>query len=134
MNEVSLLRLYALRALFLLIAIAEGVQIWPLVFHHRPWPDLMHGVAIALLAALTLLSWLGVRYPLKMLPLMLFELVWKTIWVLSMGIPAWRAGPLSADMSENFFAIGLGVVLVPLVLPWPYLWRQYVAAKGDRWR
>ncbi len=134
MQEVSLVRLYVMRALYLLIAVAEGVQIWPLVFSHRPWPDLMHGVAIALLAGLTLLCWLGVRYPLKMAPLMLFEWVWKTIWFLAFGLPAWRAGPVSQAMSENLFAIGLGVVLVPLVLPWPYLWRNYVAAKGDRWR
>lgn len=134
MQEVSLVRLYVMRALYLLIAVAEGLQIWPLIFHHRPWADPMHGVAVALLAALTLLCWLGVRYPLKMAPLLVFEWVWKTIWLLAMGVPAWRAGPLSAAMSENMFAIGLGVVLVPLVLPWPYLWRQYVAAGGDRWR
>jgi hypothetical protein len=28
----------------------------------------------------------------------------------------------------------MGVVLVPLVLPWGYLWRHYVKAPGDRWR
>jgi hypothetical protein len=134
MAEVSLLRLYLLRALYLLIAIGEGLNIWPLVFHHRVWDDPMHGVAVALLAALTLLCWLGVRYPVKMLPLMLFELVWKTIWVAAIGLPALRAGPLSQAMSENLFAIGLGVGLVPLVIPWPYLWRQYGAAAGDRWR
>jgi hypothetical protein len=134
MQEVSLVRLYVLRALFLLIAVGEGMQIWPAVFHHGAWTDSLHGVAVALLAALTLLCWLGVRYPLKMAPLMLFELAWKTIWFVAIGIPAWRAGPLNADMSENMFAIGMGVVIVPLVLPWPYLWRQYVAAKGDRWR
>lgn len=134
MQEVSLVRLYVMRALYLLIAVAEGLQIWPLIFHHRLWADPMHGVAVALLAALTLLCWLGVRYPLKMAPLLVFEWVWKTIWMLAMGVPAWQAGPLSAAMSENMLAIGLGVVLVPLVLPWPYLWRQYVAAGGDRWR
>ncbi|MDQ0466128.1 hypothetical protein QO010_003921 [Caulobacter ginsengisoli] len=134
MNEVSLLRLYVMRATFLLIAVGEGMQIWPLIFRHRPWSDPMHGVAVALLAALTLLCWLGVRYPLKMAPLMLFEGVWKTIWMLAIGIPAWQAGPLTPAMAENMFAIGLGVVLVPLILPWPYLWRSYVTAKGDRWR
>lgn len=134
MPELSLFRLYLLRALFLLIAVGEGMQIWPLIFNHRPWTDSMHGVAVALLAALTLLCWLGVRYPARMMPLMVFEFAWKLIWMLAFGLPAWRAGPMSEAMSENFFAIGLGVVIVPLVLPWGYLWKAYVAAPGDRWR
>lgn len=134
MPEVSLLRLYVLRAIYLLIAIGEGLNIWPLIFNHRPWPDSMHGVAVALLAALTLLCWLGLRYPVRMLPLLNFEFAWKTIWMLAFGLPAWQAGPMSPAMSENFFAIGLGVVLMPLILPWPYLWRTYVAGPGDRWR
>lgn len=27
-----------------------------------------------------------------------------------------------------------GVVLVPLVLPWTYIWQNYVKGPGDRWR
>jgi hypothetical protein len=134
MPELSLFRLYLLRALFLLIAIGEGTQIWPLIFDHLPWKDSMHGVAVALLAALTLLCWLGVRYPARMMPLMVFEFAWKLIWMLAFGLPAWRAGAMTQAMSENFFAIGLGVVIVPLVLPWGFLWKAYVAAPGDRWR
>jgi len=25
-------------------------------------------------------------------------------------------------------------VIVPLILPWGYLWKKYVTAPGDRWR
>jgi hypothetical protein len=25
-------------------------------------------------------------------------------------------------------------VIVPLLLPWGYIWQNYVAAPGDRWR
>lgn len=134
MPELSLFRLYLLRAIYLLIAIGEGLNIWPLIFSHRPWSDPMHGVAVGLLAALTLLCWLGLRYPVRMLPLLLFEMAWKWIWMLAFGLPAWRAGTMSPAMSENFFAIGLGVVLMPLILPWPYLWRTFVSGAGDRWR
>jgi hypothetical protein len=94
----------------------------------------MHGVAVAMLAALTLVSWLGVRYPLQMLPLLFFEFAWKTIWCAAMLLPAWQAGPLDADMKESAFACLLGVVLCPLVIPWPYVWANYVVKPGDRWR
>ena len=31
-------------------------------------------------------------------------------------------------------SIRLGVILMPLVIPWPYVWRHYVTRTGARWR
>ena len=131
MPQVSLFRLYLMRALYALIAIGLGMQIWPLLFHHRPW-EVMHSTAVCLLAALSALALLGVRYPLQMLPLLLFELFWKALWLGAIAYPAWRGGPLSQDMRESIFACGLGII-VPIVIPWPYVWANYVKKAGDRW-
>jgi len=87
MEDLSTLRLYLLRGLYLLIALAMGAQIWPLILHHPANVEHMRGVVRSFLGALTLLCLLGVRYPVKMLPLLFFEWVWKTIWVLSFGLP-----------------------------------------------
>lgn len=133
-GEVSLLRLYALRALFLLIAIGEGMQIWPAILHHtKPW-DFWHGVGMSFLGALTALSLLGVRYPIKMLPLMMFEFAWKLLWGLAVWLPLWLSHGTNPDVAENAFPILLGIVLVPLVLPWRYIWKNYVTAPSDPWR
>jgi hypothetical protein len=56
---------------YLLVFAYLSTSMWPLLIHHRAWDDLMHGVAISLLAALGVLMALGIRYPLKMLPVML---------------------------------------------------------------
>jgi len=132
-HETSLLRLYALRGVYLLIAAAMGSQIWPLVFSHRHWNDLMHGVAVSMLAAVTALCLLGLRYPLKMLPLLFVEFAWKTVWVLAMGVPLWQAGQMDANAWETMKACLMGVIF-PLVIPWGYVWRHYVKAPSDRWR
>jgi hypothetical protein len=131
-TDVSLLRLYALRAGYLLIAVAMGAQIWPLVFHHRHWDDLMHGVSVSMLAALTALALLGVRYPLKMLPILFMEVAWKTIWVLAMGLPLWQAGPLDANAADTMKACLMGGIFL-IVMPWGYVFTNYVKAPGDRW-
>ena len=133
MHEVSLFRLYVLRGTYLLIASAMGLQIWPLVFNHRHWDDLMHGVAVSMLAAITALCLLGLRYPLKMLPLLFVELFWKTVWVLAMGLPLWRAGQMDANAWDDMTACLMGAIFL-VIIPWGYVWWHYVKAPGDRWR
>jgi hypothetical protein len=129
--EVALWRLYLLRAMYALILVGMGTDVWPALFDHRPW-DLWHGVGVSMLAALTLTCALGLRHPLKMLPILMFELAWKTIWVVAIALPAWRAGEL-ASLGETVKACLLGVVIVPIVMPWGYVWTHYVRGAGDRW-
>ena len=133
MSELSTARLYALRATYLLIAVGMGVQIWPLIVNHPVNVEHMRGVVRAFFGALTLLCVLGLRYPVKMLPLLFFELAWKLIWVLAFGVPLWLTNQLDVATTESMQACLFGVVLVPLVLPWSYVWRHYVRAPGDRW-
>lgn len=75
MNEVSLFRLYILRALYLLVAVGLGLNIWPAILF-RPAPaEFMNGVVLYMLAAFSLLCALGIRYPLLMLPVLIWELI-----------------------------------------------------------
>jgi len=132
--ELSLFRLYLLRAMYLLIGLLQGGQTWPAIVHHtKPW-DFWHGVGMSFLGALTALSLLGVRYPVRMLPLMIFELAWKLLWVLAAWLPLWLEHRVDAVTADNVFPIVMGVVLVPLILPWGYIWKNYVTAPADRWR
>ena len=131
-NDVSIFRLSVLRLLYLLIFVYLSTSIWRLFFNHKPW-SLMHGVACALLAALGALMALGLRYPLQMLPIMLFELLWKAIWLVGVGMPLWRANQVDAESAETLQACLVGVVLCVIAIPWPYFWANYVRKSGDRW-
>jgi hypothetical protein len=133
MAEMSLFRLYLLRAAYLMMAVFLLTSIGPgLLFHTADWPH-MSGVARALLAALGLVAALGVRYPVQMLPVLLFETAWKTIWLLAIALPLWRAGRLDGDNFETFKDCAFGVVLMAVVIPWPYAWAKYVRQSGERW-
>jgi hypothetical protein len=133
-TELSLLRLYAMRATYLLIVIGIGPAMWTALIHHGTTWTVMQSAAFCLLGAVTLLAALGIRYPVRMLPLLLFELTWKAIWLIAVARPLWSAGLLDADMMETVKACGLGVILFPLVIPWKHVWAHYVCAPGDRWR
>jgi hypothetical protein len=130
-SGVSLARLYVLRAAYLLIAVGLGATNLPGIVNH----DLTaRGALSSLLGGVWLLSFLGLRYPLRMLPLLMFEFVWKTTWLLAFGLPQWFAGRLPPTFPEDFQAIVLGVVLMPIVIPWGYVYRRYVRQPGARWR
>ena len=132
MEQVSLSRLYALRAGYLFISAGLAVYVWPLVISHSPqWP-LMNGVASCLLAAVAVLAALGIRYPLQMLPVLLFELVWKAIWLTAVALPLWSAGQMDPRTMSTVRDCVLVVVLLPLI-PWRYVFSQYVTKPGDRW-
>jgi hypothetical protein len=47
----------------------------------------MDGVVTCLLTATSLLALLGLRYPARMLQILLFEVAWKTIWIAAVAVP-----------------------------------------------
>jgi hypothetical protein len=67
MNEISLFRLYVLRAMYLFIVVGLGVYLWPDVLDPNKHWELMQGEASCMLAAFSLLCVVGLRYPLQML-------------------------------------------------------------------
>ncbi len=133
MHELSIFRLNLLRATYLLILVGLAIQIWPLLIAPPLDLPLMKGVVRSVLATVSLLAALGIRYPVKMLPLMFFELVWKSIWILVFGLPLWRSGQMDAEAAETMLACGMGVIFL-FVIPWGHVMDTYVKAPGDRWR
>ena len=130
---VSLPRLYALRAGYLIIAVGLALVKWPLLINHpQPWP-LFEGVETCMLVALSLLWFLGVRYPLQMLPVLLFELAWKIIWTVVVVVPLWRSDQLDPATLYVFYTC-LVVIIPAAVIPWRYVFTHYVTKPGDRWR
>jgi hypothetical protein len=113
-------------ALFLLSTVA------PLLL--SPAPTMMAGAARALLAALGLMAALGIRYPVQMLPIMLFELSWKLLWLAFIGLPLWLGDGLDPANEETFVSVTVGIPLVLIVLPYRYLLDNYVNRCGDPWR
>ena len=137
MPEVSTFRLYLLRAMYLFMVVGLAIfKLGPAIFHPENLSP-QDSVIVSVLGAFALLAVLGIRYPIKMLPLLFFEFVWKAIWVLALGLPLLLSGHLDPNVSfggtETLINCLLGIVLVPLVTPWGYVLKHYVKAPGDRW-
>src|SRR5690242_15706522 len=76
-HEVSLARLYALRAVYLFFAVDGFLVTLPLLLQHSPDRHLF----LAVKGGLWLMGIVGVLHPLKVLPVLIFELVWKLVWL-----------------------------------------------------
>src|SRR5438045_4502698 len=97
-GDVSLVRLYVLRATYLLLVVGLGAMIVPALITHEP---MARGVIPSLLGAVWLLAFIGLKYPLQMLPLLMFEFGWKTIWLFDFGLPQWFAHRMPPTFSED---------------------------------
>jgi hypothetical protein len=132
MNEISLFRLNLLRVAYVVLVFGLGSIVWPSILDPATtWP-LKSGVVVSMLGALSALALLGFRYPLQMLPILLFELAWKAIWLVRIGLPLWFAHRMDAATADTFSDV-IPIVLFPLLIPWSYVLHHYVRKPGDPW-
>jgi hypothetical protein len=132
-REVPLWRLYTLRLCYLILAGGLGMFMWPSVIHHTSEFAMAEGVKFSLFAGLGLTAALGLRYPVQMIPLLIFELTWKVIYLIAFALPLWRAHQITDAVAADIQAVLFVVIFLPLI-PWGYVFRNYIAKPGERWR
>ena len=130
---ISTLRLNLLRFPYAIMAVGQTLVTWPGVISHPIAPVLGGAAAHSLLAGVGAISILGLRYPLKMLPILLFEILWKLIFLGFYALPLWRSGQMDADSWENIWPCFIVGIFFPLI-PWRYVWANYVTQGGERWK
>jgi hypothetical protein len=69
-----------------------------------------------------------------MMPLLFFEMLWKSIWLLAFALPRWSAGTMDQNMQEELYSYVFTVIILAVVLPWPYVFKEYIKGHGDQWR
>ena len=119
-------QIYALRTLFLLMFLFVGFDSWSALLQHQGAWDPMRSAALCMFASYSLLSILGVFKPLKMLPIMVFMVVYKSIWLLVVAYPLWAAGQLAGSPVEGMARIFMWVPLAIVAVPWKYVLDKYV--------
>ena len=131
-QEPGPLRVNLLRVAFLLMGGGLAAVQWPTLVNHPQW-TLYQGVARSMFVALSVLGLLGVLRPVRMLPVLLFEIGWKAVWLAVVALPAWASGSVDDDIRQTFWEV-LPIVVVAAVVPWGYVFRHYVAGPVEPWR
>ncbi|QGN34414.1 hypothetical protein [Microlunatus sp. Gsoil 973] len=131
-SDLSLPRLYILRGAYLFMAVGLALVKWPLLRHAADLP-LYEGITVCLLTAMSLLVFLGLRYPVKLIPVLLLETIWKLLWLSLVALPKAIGGDLDAAAATILINCSLVIVII-VAVPWRYAVRSYARVAGDPWR
>ena len=132
-NGVSKFRIYLLRFFYALAILLLGIQVWSEIFTHAgPWQPLP-AVAFSFWGAFSALAILGLIHPLKMIPLLLVQFSYKLIWLIIVVYPLWSANQLPSPSAEGLTkANSIGIILDLLIIPWPYVLKNYILNSKKR--
>ncbi|HET7689122.1 MAG TPA: hypothetical protein VFK41_01980, partial [Nocardioidaceae bacterium] len=78
--KLSTRRIALMRAGYGFMGIGLVVNKWPLLGDASSLP-LYEGVTLSMLVAMSVLALLGLRHPVQMLPVLVFEVLWKVLWL-----------------------------------------------------
>ncbi len=120
------IHIFALRVIYLLMCSMMAVTAWSSILeHHGAWEP-YRAMATCVWAAYGTLSVLGLLQPLRMLPVVLFMIFYKTLWLAVVAYPLWRAGTLAGSSAEELSYIFLAAPVFALCVPWGYVVRRFV--------
>ena len=89
-----------MRVGYLVMGVGLAITKWPDFLTRGPW-ELAEGTVLTMLVAMSVLALLGLRYPQRMLPILLFEVGWKLTWLGVVALPLWLDGHLTGDVREQ---------------------------------
>ncbi len=118
-------RRHIMRALFFLNFVGLAFNNWSTILFPQEQLSPIKGVGISFYAAFSLLCILGIRFPLKFIPLLLTQLIYKSAWIVGVYIPAKNSGLIDENFESWFMPMAVGIILDILVIPWKYVYVEY---------
>lgn len=120
------INIWLLRLFYFLMAAFVATDAWKtLITHEGPWNH-VRAVAFCVWATYPTLAVLGLIHPLRMLPIMLFTIGYKSIWLIFVAYPLWRANALAGSPAEEMTHVFLWTPLLMIAVPWKYVYQVYV--------
>jgi hypothetical protein len=126
------INVYLLRLLFLLVVVFVGSDSWSAILKHQGQWDHVRAAAVCMWAAYATLSICGLINPLRWLPIVMFEIFYKIIWLLIVAYPLWSTDRLAGSPAEGMAQAFVWVILPIVAMPWAYAFKTYVWPQKNR--
>jgi hypothetical protein len=122
---VMRINIYLLRLLYALMFFMLGQTTWTEILTHQGQWEPNKAVAWTVWTAFATLAGLGLLRPVKMLPIILLEILYKVMWLAIVAYPLWLRGELAGSPAESTTYAFLGVLLAIIAVPWGYIAKSY---------
>ena len=123
---VRRINVYVMRLLFILMFVFVGTEAWTAIITHKGSWNPTNAVAWCSWAAYSTLAGIGIFHTLRMLPVMLFMIFYKCLWLIIVAYPLWMAGALKGSPAEEMAQTFSIIILPILFVPWKYVYHTYV--------
>ena len=124
------INIYLLRLLFILMFLVLGKAVWTHILNANGSWNPAEAVAWCVWASYSALSVIGIIRPLKMLPIVLLEILYKVLWLILVAYPLWSTNQLIGSPAEEMTRSFLWVILPILAMPWKYAFQTYIFKPG----
>jgi hypothetical protein len=122
------INIFLLRVIYLLMCTLMARTAWTSILLHQGAWEPYRAMATCVWAAYGSLALLGLLQPLRMLPLVLFMIFYKSLWLAVVALPLLRAGALAGSSAEELTYIFLAAPVFALCVPWGHVVRRFVMA------
>jgi hypothetical protein len=123
---VRRINIYVMRIFFALMFVFVGTEAWKVIITHKgPWNPTI-AVAWCSWAAYSTLAILGVFRTLRMLPIMLYMIFYKCLWLSVVAYPLLVAGTLKGSSAEEMTYVFSGVIIPIIFMPWKFVYEKYI--------
>jgi hypothetical protein len=126
------INIYLLRVLYFLMLAVMSVDAWTMIFTHEGQLERFRAVAICVWAAYGTLGFFGLFKPLKWLPIVLFMIFYKTLWLIVVSLPLWKSNQLAGSSAEEMTYIFIAAPFMLLIIPWKYFFKNYIWGKQTK--
>lgn len=105
--------------------IGVATEAWQKLATETSW-DHTKAVAWCVWAAYPTLAVFGLIRPLRWLPIFVFMIFYKTVWLFVVAYPLWRAGTLVGSPAEEMARVFVAAPFLVIIVPWGYFVREFV--------
>lgn len=120
------INIYVLRVYFALMFFMMGFTAWSHIFSHKGEWKPLNGVVWCVWAAYATMSVFGIYKTLKMLPIILFMIFYKILWLIVVAFPLWKSNKLVGSSAEELANIFIWATVPILFFPWIYFYKNFI--------
>lgn len=123
------INIYAMRAIYGLMFFLMGSDAWRYILTYEGIWEVDSAMNWSVWGAFSLLAFIGLFRTVEMIPVMLLEILYKSIWLILVALPLYQSGNLSDQATDGMLFPFLLVILPIFAVPWGYVVRKYMLFK-----